>query len=101
MAFVPLISGVCSIVGTFEMTSKPTKTASAKTVSSVIRSMLTPSPRAEPRTASDCACTAVPRPRVGSRTALLAGQRRDARVHDQAVVRHERVAHDFVVHVEH
>ena len=34
IAFVPDISGVCSIVGTFEITSKPTKIASAKIVSS-------------------------------------------------------------------
>jgi hypothetical protein len=31
---VPDISGVCSIVGTFEISSKPRKTASANTVSS-------------------------------------------------------------------
>jgi hypothetical protein len=36
IAFVPDISGVCSIVGTFEMTSKPTNTARASTVSSWI-----------------------------------------------------------------
>src|SRR5215831_5606571 len=36
MAFVPDIRGVCSMVGTFEMTSKPTNTARTKTVSSTI-----------------------------------------------------------------
>ena len=35
--FVPDISGVCSIVGTFEMTSKPRKIASTRTVSSTTR----------------------------------------------------------------
>jgi hypothetical protein len=30
IAFVPDINGVCRIVGTFEMTSKPTKIASTK-----------------------------------------------------------------------
>ena len=39
IAFVPDISGVCSIVGTFEITSKPTNTASTKIVISVIRLM--------------------------------------------------------------
>ena len=32
IAFVPDISGVCSIVGTFEITSKPTKIARTKMV---------------------------------------------------------------------
>ena len=40
IALVPDISGVCSIVGTFEITSKPTNTASTKIVISVIRSPL-------------------------------------------------------------
>ena len=35
IAFVPDISGVCSIVGTFEITSKPRKIASISTVSSI------------------------------------------------------------------
>ena len=39
IALVPDISGVCSIVGTFEITSKPTNTASTKIVISVIRLM--------------------------------------------------------------
>ena len=34
IAFVPDISGVCSIVGTFEITSKPRKIASTRIVSS-------------------------------------------------------------------
>ena len=37
IAFVCDISGVCSVVGTFEITSKPTKAASTKIVISVIR----------------------------------------------------------------
>ena len=37
MKFVPDISGVCSIVGTFEMTSKPRKIASTRIVSSMTR----------------------------------------------------------------
>ena len=37
IAFVPDISGVCSIAGTFEITSKPRKIASTSTVSSVTR----------------------------------------------------------------
>ena len=37
IALVPDISGVCSIVGTFEITSKPTNTASTKIVISLIR----------------------------------------------------------------
>ena len=39
IAFVPDISGVCSMVGTFEITSKPTNTASTKIVISLIRLM--------------------------------------------------------------
>ena len=39
IALVPDISGVCSIVGTFEITSKPTNTASTKIVISLIRLM--------------------------------------------------------------
>src|SRR5215217_7444959 len=39
MAFVPLISGVCSVFGTFEITSKPTKAASTRIASSVSRSI--------------------------------------------------------------
>ena len=39
IAFVPLISGVCSVLGTLEMTSKPTKAASTRMASSVSRSM--------------------------------------------------------------
>ncbi len=35
IAFVPDMSGVCSSVGTFEITSKPRKTASTSTVSSI------------------------------------------------------------------
>src|SRR4051812_4340256 len=43
IAFVPDISGVCRVFGTFEMTSKPTKAASTRMASSVTRSMsLTP-----------------------------------------------------------
>ena len=34
MAFVPDISGVCSVLGTLEITSKPTKAESTKTVMS-------------------------------------------------------------------
>src|SRR4029453_13714371 len=44
IAFVPDINGVCSIVGTFEITSKPTKIASAKMVSSATSCALTPAP---------------------------------------------------------
>ena len=53
IAFVPLISGVCSIVGTFEMTSKPTKIASANTVSSRDQVQTSPATllRAAPRRA--------------------------------------------------
>ncbi len=39
IALVCDISGVCSVVGTFEITSKPTKAASTKIVISVIRSI--------------------------------------------------------------
>ena len=39
IAFVWLISGVCSVVGTFEITAKPTKAASTKMTSSVTRSI--------------------------------------------------------------
>ena len=38
IALVPLISGVCSVFGTFEMTSKPTNAASTRIASSVSRS---------------------------------------------------------------
>ena len=44
MAFVPLMSGVCSVVGTFEMTSIPTNAASTNTVSSMSRLSFTLSP---------------------------------------------------------
>ena len=44
MAFVPLMSGVCSVVGTFEMSSIPTNAASTKTVSSMSRLSFTLSP---------------------------------------------------------
>ena len=40
IALVPDMSGVCSVFGTFEITSKPTKHASTKMVSSVSRSMV-------------------------------------------------------------
>ena len=40
IAFVPDISGVCSIVGTFEITSKPRKIASTRIVSSKTSSVL-------------------------------------------------------------
>ena len=39
IALVADISGVCSVFGTFEMTSKPTKAASTRMVSSVSRSI--------------------------------------------------------------
>src|SRR6187549_461391 len=42
IALVCDISGVCRVVGTLEMTSKPTKAARTKIVSSVIRSMRGP-----------------------------------------------------------
>src|SRR5438094_3847794 len=42
IALVPDISGVCRIVGTLEMTSKPTKTASTKIVSSLSSSFVMP-----------------------------------------------------------
>ena len=46
MKFVPDISGVCSIVGTFEITSKPRKIASTRIVSSTTRPRsVTPPPR--------------------------------------------------------
>ena len=41
IALVCDISGVCRVVGTFEITSKPTKAASTKIVISVIRSIMT------------------------------------------------------------
>ena len=37
MKFVPDMSGVCSIVGTFEMTSKPRNAASTRIVSSMTK----------------------------------------------------------------
>jgi len=40
MAFAPDISGVCSTEETFDTTSKPTKTASTKNVSSVVPSVM-------------------------------------------------------------
>ena len=46
MALVPLISGVCSIVGTFEMTSTPTNAASTKMVSSTSSGSFTRPPSA-------------------------------------------------------
>src|SRR5439155_10536986 len=60
IAFVPDMSGVCSIVGTFEITSNPTKIASTSTVSSVITSAGLKSPAAfrsrpaEPGSAKGC-----------------------------------------------
>ena len=39
IAFVWLISGVCRVVGTFEITAKPTKAARTKIISSVTRSI--------------------------------------------------------------
>ena len=39
IAFVPLISGVCSVFGTFEITSKPTNAARTRIASSVSRSI--------------------------------------------------------------
>ena len=44
IAFVPDISGVCSSVGTFEITSKPRKIASIRIVSSVTSCALTRRP---------------------------------------------------------
>ena len=44
IALVCDISGVCRVVGTFEITSKPTKAASTKIVISVIRSISCSSP---------------------------------------------------------
>ena len=49
IAFVPDISGVCSSVGTFEITSKPRKIASTRIVTSKVSSSAvthpaTPSP---------------------------------------------------------
>ncbi len=44
IALVCDISGVCRVVGTFEITSKPTKTARTKIVISVIRLMATSLP---------------------------------------------------------
>ena len=44
MAFVPLISGVCSVFGTLLMTSKPTNAASTRIASSVSRSTQTTFP---------------------------------------------------------
>ena len=46
MALVPLMSGVCSIVGTLEMTSTPTNAASTNTVSSSSRGSFTQPPSA-------------------------------------------------------
>ena len=39
IALVPDISGVCSVFGTFEMTSKPTNAASTRIASSVTTSI--------------------------------------------------------------
>ena len=41
IAFVPDISGVCSSVGTFEITSKPRKIASTRIVSSSRNELIT------------------------------------------------------------
>src|SRR5262249_20351963 len=49
IAFVPDISGVCSSVGTFEITSKPRKIASIKIVSSVTSCVLMPPPPSSPQ----------------------------------------------------
>ena len=45
IAFVPDISGVCSVFGTFEITSKPTNAASTRIASSVSRSISAPPSR--------------------------------------------------------
>ena len=45
IALVCDISGVCSVVGTFEMTSKPTKIAKTKMVNSVKRLITWPPSR--------------------------------------------------------
>ena len=45
IAFVADISGVCSVFGTFEMTSKPTNAASTRIASSVSRSIRHAPPR--------------------------------------------------------
>src|SRR5205085_6753666 len=48
IAFVPDINGVCSSVGTFEITSKPRKIASTRIVTSKTRSVLWLMPRLLP-----------------------------------------------------
>ena len=48
IALVADISGVCSVFGTFEITSKPTNAASTRMVSSVRRSITRPPPSAAP-----------------------------------------------------
>ncbi len=57
IAFAPDISGVCSVVDTFETTSKPMKTARTKNVSSV-----TPDIRPSPQSATQPATQPATRP---------------------------------------
>ena len=59
IALVCDISGVCRVVGTFEITSKPTKAASTKIVISVIRLIYLAvlSPRISPSWAMQAAST--------------------------------------------
>ena len=70
IALVPLISGVCSVLGTFEITAKPTKPASTRIVRFVISIRRSPP------------------------------LRRAARADDLAVAGHARPGDDLVVPVE-
>src|SRR3954468_20174485 len=99
MAFVPDISGVCSVFGTFEMTSKPTKAASTRMAISVTRSISGPS--RDGRLLPEGAPSA-PRLRASrrARRGPRLGRAACAVVHDLAAARDARPRDDLVLEVQ-
>ena len=89
IAFAPLISGVCSVGGTLEISSKPRKIAITRTVTEAISA------------GAETLGNAVDAARMGWRGGMGSGERRlDAFVGDFALVADERTGDDLsLIHI--
>ena len=92
IALVPDISGVCSVFGTFEITSKPTNAASTRIASSVRRSISAPPSRRRRATQAPLITSSS---KSSLQRALVAGHQLDQRLHVarvqlRRVLRHPR-----------
>src|SRR5258706_11289890 len=103
MAFVPDINGVCSIEGTLEMTSNPTKIERMKTNRTLVSIFIIGAPVSGPARTCFFPNTPGRRPALrffSAEFSFLFSFHLEFFVHDLAAVRDEAALDDFVVELE-